>query len=188
MNETEGWVHLLQKKIRAHKLAFNVHNESISGDTTAGGLDRINFVLARHKPKILLLGLGANDGLQGRSTHTLRTNLVKIINRSRNAGAKILLLSMRIPKSQKYGLRYANSFYNTFIELGRELNIPLVPFILEDIAIHENLMLKDRLHPNAQAQMHILEDIWPYLLPMLQSKEPDNPKKIKQLKRHQFNY
>lgn len=162
-----GWVSLMQKKIHAHKLNYVIHNESITGDTSAGGLDRINFVLARYNPKIVLLELGVNDGLLGRPAYIIKKNLREIIKRSQAAGAKVLLLSMRIPKKTKHDKRYSNMFYNTYILLGKELNIPVVPFILEDVALYSELMQPDRIHPNVHAQEHIVDDIWPYLLPML---------------------
>ncbi len=121
MNIEQGWVFLLQNKIHSQKFDYTLHNESINGDTTAGGLDRIDFLLARHQPKLLLLELGANDGMQGRPPKTIKTNLAEIVKRSQDAGAKVLLLSMRIPKNTKHGPRYSNMFYNTYLELGKEL-------------------------------------------------------------------
>lgn len=161
----QGWVKLLQDKIDADKLNYTLENESISGDTSAGGLARIDQVLAQHQPKILILELGANDGLRGLSPKIMKTNLAAIIKRTQANGTQILLLSMRIPSN--YGKRYTDMFYNTYIDLGNELNIPVVPFILADVALKQELMQQDRMHPNAQAQALIAEYLWPYLLPLL---------------------
>lgn len=161
----QGWVKLLQDKIDADKLNYTLENESISGDTSAGGLARIDQVLAQHQPKILILELGANDGLRGLSPKIMKTNLAAIIKRTQANGTQILLLSMRIPSN--YGKRYTDMFYNTYIDLGNELNIPVVPFILADVALKQELMQQDRMHPNAQAQALIAEHLWPYLLPLL---------------------
>lgn len=161
----QGWVSLLQNELNTENLDYTIQNESISGDTTAGGLARIDQILARHQPALLMLELGANDGLRGMSPKTMKVNLTEIIKRSHKAGTKVLLLSMRIPTN--YGKRYTDMFYNTYLDLGKELDIPVVPFILEDVALNSELMQKDRVHPNAQGQILIVEHVWPYLLPML---------------------
>jgi acyl-CoA thioesterase-1 len=165
INIDQGWINLLQNKINAANLGYSIQNESISGDTSAGGLARIDQVLARHQPKLLLLELGANDGMRGMSPKLMKSNLAEIVKRSKTAGAKVLLLSMRIPTN--YGKRYTDMFYNSYLDLGKELDIPVVPFILEDVALKKELMQKDRIHPNAKAQVLIAEHVWPYLLPML---------------------
>ncbi len=165
INIDQGWINLLQNKINAANLGYSIQNESISGDTSAGGLARIDQVLARHQPKLLLLELGANDGMRGMSPKLMKNNLAEIVKRSKTAGAKVLLLSMRIPTN--YGKRYTDMFYNSYLDLGKELDIPVVPFILEDVALKKELMQKDRIHPNAKAQVLIAEHVWPYLLPML---------------------
>lgn len=162
----QGWVHLLQQKFNQEKLAYTLINESISGDTSAGGLARINNALAQHKPKLVLLELGANDGLRGLPPKEMKSNLAEIIKRSQQAGAKVLLLSMRIPPN--YGKRYVDMFYNIYPQLAKELNIPVVPFILEDVALIEEMMQKDGLHPTAKAQTIIADKIWQYILPVLE--------------------
>lgn len=160
-----GWVSLLQEKINQENQPYQIYNESISGDTTAGGLARINQALTQHKPELVLLELGANDGLRGLSPKQMKLNLAEIVNRSHKSGAKVLLLSMRIPPN--YGKRYVDMFYNIYPQLAKEMKIPFVPFILEDVALVKELMQKDGLHPNAKAQPLIADKIWQYLKPIL---------------------
>jgi len=161
----KGWVTLLQKKFNQKDKSYTVFNESISGDTTAGGLARIDNALSRHNPEIVLLELGANDGLRGLSPKRMKSNLAEMIKRSQKTGAKVLLLSMRIPPN--YGKRYVDMFYQVYPQLAEEMNIPFVPFILEEVALVKELMQKDGLHPNAKAQTIIADKIWQHLLPVL---------------------
>ncbi|MBS4052261.1 MAG: arylesterase [Methylomonas sp.] len=162
----QGWVNLLQKKFNPPQDGYVISNESISGDTSAGGLARIDRILARHKPAIVILELGANDGLRGLTPQAMKSNLTEMIQRSRQAGAKVLLLGMKIPPN--YGKRYIEMFYNVYPQLSAELNVPLVPFILEDVALKPELMQADGLHPNEQGQTPIVEKVWPYLQPLLE--------------------
>ena len=161
----QGWVNLLQKKLRRENKPYTIFNESISGDTTAGGLARIDKALDLHKPTIVLLELGANDGLRGLSPEKMKQNLAEISSRSRQHGAKVLLLGMRIPLN--YGKRYIDMFYNIYPQLAEELKIPLVPFLLQDVALNKQLMQSDGLHPGVLAQPIIAETVWGYLYPML---------------------
>lgn len=161
----QGWVALLQKKLDHEKIPYTIHNESITGETTAGGLARIDQALKRHQPDLVLLELGANDGLRGFPPFVMKKNLAKIIYKIKQAGAGVLLLGMKIPSN--YGKRYTEAFFNVYRQLEEEKGIVRVPFILEPVALNPNLMQSDRLHPNAQAQPIILETIWPYLLKML---------------------
>lgn len=165
IDEKKGWVALLQEKLDKENQPFTIYNESISGDTTAGGLARIDQALARHKPEWLLLELGANDGLRGLSPKKMKSNLAEIIKRSQQAGAQVILLSMRIPPN--YGKRYEEMFYNTYPQLAKELNITFVPFILEEVALVKEMMQKDGLHPNTKAQPLIANKIWQYFEPIL---------------------
>ena len=161
IDEKKGWVALLQEKLDKEKLPFTIYNESISGDTTAGGLARIDQALARHKPEWLLLELGANDGLRGLSPKKMKSNLAEIIKRSQQAGAQVILLSMRIPPN--YGKRYEEMFYNTYPQLAKELKVTFVPFILEDVALMKDMMQQDGLHPNVKAQPLITDKIWQHV-------------------------
>ncbi|MEY4768264.1 MAG: hypothetical protein RL637_903 [Pseudomonadota bacterium] len=156
-----GWVVLLQKKIDQSGLNIQVHNASISGDTSAGGVARIDQVLATIHPEWLLLELGANDGLRGLSPMQMETNLKTIITHSQQAGAKVILFAIKIPPN--YGKRYVHLFEQVYPKLAEELHIPLLPFFLEKIALKPELMQKDRLHPNTIAQPFILENIWSVL-------------------------
>ncbi len=165
MEVQQGWVALLQKKLGRHNNHYRIINESISGDTTAGGLARVNQVLRQHKPVLLILELGANDGLRGLSPKIMKSNLAEIIKRSQQLGAKVLLLSMRIPPN--YGKRYVEMFYHVYPQLAREMSVTYVPFILEDVALVKELMQDDGLHPNAKAQVLIAEKVWRYLQTLL---------------------
>jgi len=161
----EGWVALLQKKLLASNSTYSISNASISGDTSAGGLARIDPILTADKPAIVLLQLGANDGLRGLSPVQMKNNLAEIVRRAQKAGAKVILLGMKIPPN--YGKRYVELFYNVYPQLAKELAIPLVPFLLEDVALNKDLMQADGLHPNAKAQPILANKIEPYLFPLL---------------------
>lgn len=162
---SKGWVALVQKKLNDSKHDFTLYNESISGDTSSGGLARIDRALKQHKPRVLILELGANDGLRGLSPDVMKSNLIEIIRHAQKANAKVLLLGMKIPPN--YGKRYIEMFYNVYPQLAQELNIPTIPFLLEDVALNPDMMQSDGLHPNAQAQPIIAEKIWQKLLPLL---------------------
>lgn len=161
----QGWAALLQQKFNQLGLDHVIHNESISGDTSAGGLARIDAILTRWKPSLVMLELGANDGLRGLSPIEMKNNLADIIRRCKAQGAKVLLLGMKIPPN--YGKRYIDLFYNIYPQLARELDVPLLPFILENVALNPDLMQADGLHPNALAQPLIAEHVWRDLQPLL---------------------
>lgn len=161
----QGWVLLLQHKLQEENLPYTIINASISGETSAGGLARIDRELAANKPAVVIIELGANDGLRGLSPKNLSANLAQIIKRSQQTGAKVLLLSMRIPPN--YGKRYTEAFYAVYPTLAKQWNVPLVPFILEDIALQQQYMQPDGLHPNAEAQPLLADKIWQHLQPLL---------------------
>jgi acyl-CoA thioesterase I len=165
----EGWVALLQKKLLEARSNYTISNASITGDTSGGGLARIEPILKAQKPEIVLLQLGANDGLRGLSPVQMKNNLAEIARRAQKAGAKVILLGMKIPPN--YGKRYVDLFYNVYPQLAKELDIPLVPFLLEDIALDKDLMQVDGLHPNAKAQPILANKIEPYLFPLLKINE-----------------
>lgn len=167
MPEEKGWVNLLQQTLDDKGYPHTLVNQSISGDTTAGGLARIDKALEQHKPNLVLLELGANDGLRGFSPILIKKNLRELIKRSTQSGAKVILLSMRIPSN--YGKRYTELFYNNYLELAEEMNIPFIPFILEDVVLKPDMMQADQLHPNEKAQPIIAEKIWSHLKPTLQT-------------------
>jgi acyl-CoA thioesterase I len=161
----QGWVALLQKKLVKSNSNYEIINESISGDTSAGGLARINRILAVDNPAILLIQLGANDGLRGLSPVQMKDNLAEMARRAQKAGAKVMFLGMKMPPN--YGKRYVDMFYNVYLQLAEELDVPFVPFILEDVALNKDLMQADGLHPNAKAQPIIAGKIESYLFPQL---------------------
>ncbi len=165
IDSSEAWVALLQKKLIKIKSPYSISNASISGETSEGGLVRIIPLLATDDPDIVLLQLGANDGLRGLSPVKMKNNLAEIIQRSQKSGAKVILLGMKIPPN--YGKRYVDMFYNVYPQLAKELNIPLVPFLLEDVALNKDLMQADGLHPNVKAQAILAEKIEPYLFPLI---------------------
>ena len=162
---SQGWVQLLQQKLNEKGINYIIHNESISGDTTAGGLARIDRALTLHKPDVVIIELGANDGLRGLPPALIKNNLAEIAQRAQQAGAKVLLLSMKIPPN--YGKRYTDLFYTIYPQLATELRIPYVPFILENVALSKDMMQPDGLHPNAQGQPFIADKVWSQLLPLL---------------------
>ena len=160
-----GWVALLEQKIKSSHPDYTMINASISGDTTAGGLARLPRLLKQYQPEIVLVELGANDGLRGMSLKAMQKNLSAIIKQSQKSGARVLLLSMRIPSN--YGKRYTDMFYNSYQKVASKHKISVVPFILEDVALDKSQMQQDGLHPNEKAQPIIANHIAPYLLPLL---------------------
>lgn len=160
-----GWVTLLQEKLRTSHPEYRLYNASISGDTTAGGVARLPQLLHQYQPEILILELGANDGLRGMSLKSMQQNLSAIVQQAQQSGSKVLLLSMRIPSN--YGKRYTDMFYHSYQQVAKQYNIPVVPFILKDVALDKSSMQLDRLHPNEKAQPIIVKHILPYLLPLL---------------------
>ncbi len=160
-----GWVALLEEKLKRERSDYSVANASISGETSAGGRARIDAALARHRPAVVILELGANDGLRGLPLAQMRENLAAIIERAQKAGARVLLVGMRVPPN--YGDEYAERFSRTFAELAKRHKTALVPFMLEGFAERPELFQPDRIHPLAEAQPLILERVWPRLAPLL---------------------
>ena len=160
-----GWVTKLQERLRQEGYADKVVNASISGDTSAGGQARLPALLAEHKPALVILELGGNDGLRGQLPAQLQQNLSSMIDKSEAAGAKVLLLGMRIPPN--YGPRYTKAFEEVYSTLASEKKVPLVPFFLEGVGGVPGLMQADGLHPAAAAQDKLLENVWPTLKPLL---------------------
>jgi len=160
-----GWVALLEKRLKAEGFADQVVNASISGDTSAGGQARLPALLAEHKPQVVVLELGGNDGLRGQLPTQLKQNLASMIDKSQAAGAKVLLLGMQIPPN--YGQRYTQAFAKVYGELAEEKHIALVPFFLEGIGGHPELMQADGIHPAPAGQGMLLDNVWPRLKPLL---------------------
>lgn len=157
----EGWVALLQKRLDGQGYGYRVVNASVSGETTSGGMARLPRALALHEPAVVVLELGANDALRGLPLELSQRSLAGMIEASRAAGAKVLLLGMRIPPN--YGPRYANGFERMYAELAKQFDIPLVPFFMEKVALDDALLQADRLHPTAAAQPLLLDTAWPAL-------------------------
>jgi acyl-CoA thioesterase-1 len=160
-----GWVALLEQRMKQEGFTDKVVNASISGDTSAGGQARLPALLAEHKPALVILELGGNDGLRGQQPTQLQQNLASMIDRSRDAGAKVLLLGMQIPPN--YGPRYTNAFKAVYSSLAEDRKVPWVPFFLEGVGGNPELMQADGLHPAAVAQEKLLENVWPTLKPLL---------------------
>lgn len=160
-----GWVSLLAERLAARGLDLRVVNASISGDTTAGGLARLPPLLAEHRPRVVVIELGGNDGLRGLPLPVVRGNLESLIRASRDAGARVLLLGMRIPPN--YGPRYTEAFHTLYADLAQRYQVPLVPFFLDGVAAQPGLMQDDGIHPRAEAQPHLLDNVWPALEPLL---------------------
>jgi acyl-CoA thioesterase-1 len=161
----QGWVALLQKRLDAEGYRYQVINASISGDTTRGALSRLPPLLARYRPRIVMVELGGNDGLRGLSLDDMRRNLAAIVEQSRTNGASVLLAGERLPPN--YGEAYVEKFLKAYRDVARDYRVPLVPLLLEGIGGHPELMQEDGLHPNARAQTRVLDNVWPHLLPLL---------------------
>jgi acyl-CoA thioesterase-1 len=165
-----GWVSLLTRKIAQSDYDFNVVNASVSGETTAGGLARLPRALDLHHPSILVLELGANDGLRGLPIARASSNLDQMITLAQARGVRVLLLGLRMPPN--YGPRYTMAFQMMYLDLAAEHHIALVPFLMEQVALHPELIQADGLHPNARGQPLLLQTVWPQLSPMLRARVP----------------
>jgi acyl-CoA thioesterase I len=156
-----GWVSLLRERLQHAKPVRDVVNASISGETTSGGLARLDKLLADHRPAIVVVELGANDALRGLPLGVPRANLTRIIEATRKAGVRVMLVGIEIPTN--YGPQYRDGLRNMYRDLAAEFNLPLVPFLLEGDALDPLLMQGDGLHPTAAAQPRVLENVWPVL-------------------------
>jgi acyl-CoA thioesterase-1 len=158
-------VALLQDRLESKGYGHRVVNASSSGETTGGALARLPRALERHRPAVVVIELGGNDGLRGLPIADVRANFEALIRQSRDSGASVLLVGMRIPPN--YGATYTRAFHELFGELAAKHRLALVPFFLDGIALDDSLMLEDGLHPNAAAQPKLLEMVWPKLEPLL---------------------
>ena len=161
----EGWVNLLAQRIASEGYGYQVINASVSGETTQGGLARLPRVLQLHKPAIVIIELGGNDGLRGLPLATSRENLRKAIELSRAVQARVVLVGMMIPPN--YGQRYTQEFRDMYTTLASKYSIALVPFLLDQVALNPKLMQRDGIHANAAGQPKLLENVWPKLRPLL---------------------
>lgn len=160
-----GWVKLLEERLAQSGAQFSVVNASISGETTSGGLTRLPDLLKTHQPRIVVIELGANDGLRGLSVVALRSNLRALVKACRSAGARVLLVGIRVPPN--YGPHYGEDFFSSFEKISREEKISYLPFLLEGFAENADMFQSDRLHPTEAAQSLILNNVWPKLQPLL---------------------
>ena len=161
----QGWVSLLSQRLASEGYGYKVINASVSGETTQGGLARLPRALETHKPAIVVVELGGNDGLRGLPLATSRANLAKIIELARASQARVLLVGMMIPPN--YGPRYGDEFREMFASLAAKYSVSFLPFLLEEVALKPELMQADGIHPNAAGQPQILRNLWPTLKPML---------------------
>ncbi|MGO8831089.1 MAG: arylesterase [Steroidobacteraceae bacterium] len=162
----QGWVALLQARLKNLGYGYQVVNASVSGETTAGGLARLPRALGLHHPAIVILELGGNDGLRALPVAQMRANLSRMAELSAGAGAKVLLLGMRMPPN--YGPDYTTQFVRVYAEVAHDQKLTIVPFLLEGIALSPDLMQADGFHPNQSGQPKLLENVWPALKPMLE--------------------
>ncbi|MDZ4191014.1 MAG: arylesterase [Pseudomonas sp.] len=165
LDSRQGWVALLEKRLNEEGFEHSVVNASISGDTSAGGAARLSALLAEHKPELVIIELGGNDGLRGQPPAQLQQNLASMIDKSQSAGADVLLLGMRLPPN--YGARYTTSFAQVFADLAEQKKVLLVPFFLEGVGGVPGMMQADGIHPTESAQAVLLENVWPTLKPLL---------------------
>lgn len=161
----QGWVTLLQQRLNKNNMNYHVVNASISGETSGGGLARLPALLKQHQPDIVLLELGANDGLRGYPVNILKENLATLVELSQQAEAQVLLIGIQIPHN--YGARYNALFESVFIHISEHYQLIRVPTLLGDVPLNPSLIQEDRLHPNALAQPYLLDHVWPYLLKLI---------------------
>ncbi|UTW44965.1 arylesterase [bacterium SCSIO 12696] len=168
MSQQQGWVNLLQQKLTDEYPSGNyrVINSSTSGDTTAGGLNRLPAMLSQHQPAVVIIELGGNDGLRGLSLKQMRNNLSRMIELSQENNAQVILAGMHIPPN--YGQRYTQQFHQVYQDLTSDYNLSLIPFLLENVGGVSEFIQADGLHPNAKAQPVILANVWPHLEPLIE--------------------
>ncbi|MCZ2720292.1 arylesterase [Marinomonas sp. 15G1-11] len=162
----QGWVSLLENTADFQDTNYAIINASVSGETSQGGVARLNKLLTTHQPTIVILELGSNDGLRGYPLNKTKANLETMIQQSINHGASVLLIGNRMPPN--YGKRYTEQFFTLYQALAEQFNIEsYLPFMLDNVALNDDLMLEDGLHPNPEGQKQVLQNIMPFLMPML---------------------
>jgi acyl-CoA thioesterase-1 len=169
LDPADGWVNLLQNKSKQKKLGLRFVNASITGETTRGGLSRFKQALNKHHPDIVILELGANDGLRGFPPKVIQNNLDRIIKMAQKKQITLLLVGIYLPPN--YGKRYTEMFHNIYIDLAKQYDLALLPFLLEGIGTDKSLMQNDGLHPSANAQPLIANTVWKKLAPLLIAEE-----------------
>jgi acyl-CoA thioesterase-1 len=166
----QGWVSLLAQKIEREAYGFRVVNASVSGETSAGGLARLPRALSVQQPRIVLLELGANDGLRGLPLEQTQQNLDRMLTLLKERHVAVLLLGVRLPPN--YGERYTSGFAAMYQTLADRQHVPLLPFLLENVALQPSLMQSDGLHPNEKGQPLLLDNVWPKLVPLMRAAVP----------------
>ncbi|MFT6141607.1 MAG: acyl-CoA thioesterase-1 [Psychromonas sp.] len=165
IDKQQGWVALLEEQLKDEYPEYTVLNASISGETTSGGANRLKSILDKHSPNIVILELGGNDGLRGTPVKLMTQNLTYMIKLGQEAGAKVLLLGMRIPPN--YGQRYSEMFANQYTLIAKDLKVKLVPFLLNGIAGQPGMMQADGIHPTKSAQPIMVQSVWQALKPLM---------------------
>ena len=165
MKQDAGWASLLQARLKQRKLNYTVENVSISGETTSGGAARIAQALKVHRPKVVVLALGGNDGLRGLPIAQMRANLAQMARAIQSAHSRVVLVGMRMPPN--YGESYTREFQQTYVELARDYRTALVPFLFDGMAERRDLFQSDYIHPTAEAQPILMENVWKALAPLL---------------------
>jgi acyl-CoA thioesterase-1 len=160
-----GWVHLLEVRLKQMEPGWSVINASISGETSVSGRNRLPALLAQYHPRVVVIELGANDGLRGLPLTDLRGNLAAMIDAARHAGAKVLLLGIEMPVN--YGPQYRDGLRAVYADLARDKHAALLPFLLDGVALNPSLMQDDGLHPTAAGEPRVLENVWAKLEPLL---------------------
>ncbi len=155
------WVNRLARRLEQHCGSFSLVNASVSGDTSKGGVSRLPALLAKHRPDIVIIELGGNDGLRGIAIDTMRNNLQQMVRLAKQTGASVLLLGVRLPAN--YGEDFVNAFHQVYYDVAKAESVPLVPFFLQGVALQAHLMQADGIHPNDDAQPILLENVWPQL-------------------------
>lgn len=164
----QGWVTLLEQRLKTQGYGYRVVNASVSGETSTGARGRLQKLLELHRPSIMILEIGANDGLRGLPIKQTKDNLTVMITQAKAAGARVLVTGMQMPPN--YGAKYTQEFAAVFVDVSREQRQPLVPFFLDGVALDMQLMQADGLHPTAAAQPRLLDNVWRVLQPMLKKK------------------
>lgn len=164
----QRWVTLLAARLRSRCGDVEVINASVSGDTSSGGVARLPPLLQRHQPALVIVELGGNDGLRGIDTKTMRANLLDMVQRSQAEGARVMLLGVKLPAN--YGPDFVDAFHQVYYDVAETASVPLVPFLLEGIALDPGMMQADGIHPNDRGQPLLLENVWERLEPLLATK------------------
>lgn len=165
MEQEEGWVHILSRRLTQQNLDYQVVNASVSGETTGGGVVRLPKTLEIHQPDVVVLELGGNDGLRGYPIDKIRENLASMTQMAIDAGADVLLVGMVLPPN--YGRRYTDAFEQAFIDVARQFDIAFLPVLLEGIATSRSMLQRDGIHPAPEAQAAIVDQVWPQLMDVL---------------------